>query len=892
MGHSFCTSDTRLLRLTPLVQSTTDPTEAQSSARKQLALSNQPRREVRSSGFGPKAAARNMYEYEETRKQIALKDFVLLETPATRNDSHLERKNSKRAKKMLLGGFFQKGRDGGGKVVTVGKKTNDGKSYLQIVVDEVKMERERREQDQEEQQDTNRECRSELRTGEERSTGEGQTAKTNLTDMRTTDASPSNPATEKKVAANDKARPPTQNPEGKTGGKAKAKDKGKNKESASTAEDSSPVRKSFRLLPKPDLGSTGRDLASEGSGILARYGVAADTQNENDGARGPDMKQFIQGKTPERLLSNGIWNPSDDKNQARIHRNHTPGLDPTVDNQWSTPGLLKTSERSATNPAPRPWIQAASQTRLQVQDPAQDATPGPSKKPEDQKSPRCSQHIPSGPWPKNNLPTTPQHSAQSSVNQAWPTDALLMTPQHSAQNSIETKKSPCSTLKHSRAPSAFSAHGSIVDDGQSDVGSIEIMNAQSAEIVRASGVAGFYSRSTVKLPKPGPAPTRALPSLPEGHDGLAGVLGGATSGSPSRMAAESPLERPRVKVPPGSPTSKYRYSPCKSPTPKLPLMSIEPDGTLEKQRKLSDSSPTLPGPKSAGSASWNSSFHGETTTTMLERAQIQRVRSSQTLEERGLQGTQPDQPSVEVVPSNLRYNWKEANNREGSFHPSARYNPGIAFHPVTTEVSNLKMVQKGLSSPLGSIHQQTVCRLSPIILVNEQVPTTALAPLGQSRNDTTNSLERFEDGGVVRKKDVSQKPPEAAPGSEDKERFQHEKADIFLEAWPKPRAKSRDSNDTTNRVSVSDHHFFTNSKDLESKLDARISALERKNTILLRVVMAVLDESGSLSGPSGGDHSSGLSSTSSLYGSRESRLEAKFDAVLSFLQENKRLSTE
>lgn len=845
---------------------------------------------MRSSGFAHSGAELDIYEFAATREQTALREFLRWETPAaTTNDGLLERKDSNRMKKALLGGLFQKGKNAGVKGVTVGRKTSDGKRYFQIVVDEVEMERQRKERDQGTQQAKNREMRIGVEKREEVWTGEEPPAKKNLAQVRSKMNTHHLGTTVEQRVMNSEALPPTRDPVGKTGWGSKTKDKGKTKENINPEEDSPPAG-TFRLLPKPDIGSTGRDLASEGSGILARFGVAADTKIDNN-SLGLETKGFSQGDIRERQVPNGVWIQGDqNSNQARKLKSQTSGFVSTIDNQWSMPGLSKTTEPSAPGPASKPWPKAAAVVQPGVQDPVHDLKSRPSTTPEVQRTLQCSQDGPTGSWPKDTTPTTPQHSAQSSITQTWPTDVLLVTPQHSAHNSLETKKSPCSTLKHSKAASAFSAHGSSVDDGQSEVGSVEIMNAQSAEIVRAPGVAGFYTRGTAKLSKPGPAPTRALPSLPEGHDGPAGVYGRANGGNPARIGAEPTLERSPVKVQPSSPTGKYRYSPCKTPAPKLLVMPVEPDGTAENQRMLSDSSPNLRGSTLAVHARRKCSLGGEMNAAMLEQAQLQRVRSTNALKGRDLQRHYSNQTNIEAGQPRP-HKETDAKSQDVNLLSSARYSPGIPDHPITKETMNVNLTETGPSLRVGSSDQSTTCKMSPIILVSEQVPTIDFASLDRS-NHITSGFERSGKCGILqRAHDNSKKSLEATSGSEVKEQSQRENPGMIPEAWPKPR-KSGGSNDTTNHVSVSDQHSFTNTKDHESKLEARISALERKNTILLRVVMAVLDESGNLGGASGGDRSSGLSSTSSLYGSRESRLEAKFDAVLSFLQENKRLSSE
>lgn len=894
--------------------------------------SHPPKRKVRSSGFAHGGAELDIYEFAATREQTALREFLRWETPTVtvNNDGLLlERKDSKNTKKKaLLGGLFHKGsRNAGVKGVTVGRKTSDGKKYFQIVVDEVEMERQRKERDLGGQQQTKNggEMEPLIRNGigsgsgkkeAERKGEEGLPAKKKISvQVRGKTDTPHHPAaiaatTVGQRETNGNTHPPTHHPASKTGWKSKTKDKGKTKENKiinQGNDQNSGAAGTFRLLPKPDIGSTGRDLASEGSGILAQFGVAANTKNDNNNSsnnhgRGLDTRDFVQGQMTNRRVPNGgVRIPVDeDRNEPRkVKSQASSGFVPTISLWSNMPGHSKTTtaEHSASSPTSKPWSEAAAAAiaaaRPGVHDPKQDLKPSrPSSKPDVQRTLQCSQDDPTGSLPKDTTTsTTPHHSTQSSITQTWPADVLPVTPQHSAHNSLETKKSPCSTLKHSRAASAFSAHGSSIDDGQSEVGSVEIMNAQSAEIVRAPGVAGFYARGTAKLPKPGPAPTRALPSLPEGHDGPGAILARANGESQGRIAAEPALQRSPIKIPPSSPTGKYRYSPCKSPAPKIPTMSVEPDVTVENQRILSGSSPTVPGSISAVHARRKGSLDGEMNAVMLEQAQLQRVRSTNALKGRDLQKHYSNQTNNEVDQQKLHNNIN-AKDQDVSLLPSARYSPRIPAHPNIQKTVHVNLMETRPSSRPESSDQRTACKVSPIIVVSEQVPTIECASLGRKSN-ITNGLEGLQREGILHTaQDNSKKPPEAKSGSEDTEQFLVKTPGMIHEAWPNPRVKSGGSNDTNNHVSISDQHSFTNSKDHESKLEARISALERKNTILLRVVMAVLDESGNLGGPSGGDRSSGLSSTSSLYGSRESRLEAKFDAVLSFLQENKRLSTE
>ncbi len=890
MGHSFCPGDAPLPRLTPLVQHNPGKTEVPAAAATTQALSSHPpKRRVRSSGFAHRGAKLDIYEYAASREQTALRDFLRGEAPTVSNDGVLERKDSKRVKKALLGGLFHKGKNAGLNEVAVRRKTSDGKKYFQIVVDEVEMERERREREQGGGQQK-KSGERETRTGKEDDRkGEGRPVKTTVEQVCNVDAHHSEVVADQ-TGLSGGMHPPKQDPEGKTGAKAKTKGKSKTKPNINPGETGSPVR-TFRLLPKPDLGSTGRDLASEGSGILARFGVAADTKNEG-GTGAPDTKDSTHDETQDRHFPMAIRDQRDKStHQVAMAQKHVSGSVPMVNNLWPNPDFSKASERSAPPHPPEAWSDAAISTLLQ--DPTQESIPHPSTKLDMQRSPRCSESSPTLPWPKNTIPITPQHSAHNSITQAWHTDAVPITPQHSAQNSIETKKSPSSTLKHSRGPSGLSAHGSIVDDGQSDVGSIEIMNAQSAEIVRVPGVAGLYARGAAKLPKPGPAPTRALPSLPEGHDGPGGVLGRVNGGSQSRMGTESALERSPVKLPPSSPNGKYRYSPCKSPAPKPLAMPVEPVGAPDNRQNASDLSTAVPSSTSAIQGRRNCSLVGEMNAAMLEQTHIQRVRSTNQLKGRDLQRLYSDQASMDVLQPRVCHDEREGKTKEVSFLPSASYTPSIAHQPITKEVVNPNRKEIGTSSRVRSSNQGTACTISPIIVVSEQAPMSTHASLARNNRDTRNAPGKPEEVGILRAaQEVATNSPRLPPGSEDKDGSHQRNLDTSPEFGARRSAKSRGSNDTTNHLPASDQLSFTDNRDLESKFEARLSALEKKNTMLLRVIMTLLDESGTLSAPSGGDRSSGLSSTSSLYGSRESRLEAMFDAVLSFLQENKRLSGE
>ncbi|KAL8998977.1 MAG: hypothetical protein Q9169_002083 [Polycauliona sp. 2 TL-2023] len=136
--------------------------------------------------------------------------------------------------------------------------------------------------------------------------------------------------------------------------------------------------------------------------------------------------------------------------------------------------------------------------------------------------------------------------------------------------------SPISPIESSPAKSGRSG----IDEYQSDAESGKIMNAQRAEFIHGQGAYAYHhSSSSRQPPKPGPAPTRALPSLPEGHDGgtpksviagktpekqnmvLSSELASGCGSSPKQKQQHPPKSSPPKKG------HRYRLSPVKNTVP-------------------------------------------------------------------------------------------------------------------------------------------------------------------------------------------------------------------------------------------------------------------------------------------------------------------------------------
>lgn len=139
-----------------------------------------------------------------------------------------------------------------------------------------------------------------------------------------------------------------------------------------------------------------------------------------------------------------------------------------------------------------------------------------------------------------------------------------------------------------QASSTISGTDSCAEDVQSEIDPGEIMNARSAEVIHAQGAFGYHTRPSQKPPRSGPAPTRALPSLPEGHDSAvptaAKIESNALLPTTSRPAAATSPKTKKPKSPPKG--HRYRLSPIKNNIRReasCPTLELKPSPNLTEQ---------------------------------------------------------------------------------------------------------------------------------------------------------------------------------------------------------------------------------------------------------------------------------------------------------------------
>ena len=406
----------------------------------------------------------------------------------------------------------------------------------------------------------------------------------------------------------------------------------------------------------------------------------------------------------------------------------------------------------------------------------------------------------------------------SSQEPARPSLALPL-PLHQHQV-LGTKISPAINAQ-SKAPSIVSAE-SAAEDIQSDTSSGVVANAQSAVFVKVP-------------PQPGPAPLTPLPSLPEGLDSFVPATPRARQWSQKIASPESsPPKAPPQKSPA---RSQYKlYPSTDNSTSKRPGSPIRMNAATEPEQSMFRQSPPLRSKRRG--ISFPRSHHLPTSMSVgtlddLEQWNSERAENTRQQKLRDLACMRSRKTTVEEVETKTR----NAENGE-DYHeddaklPSPRNYCNSARFPLG---------HRPQPSPLNNLNDTRMQhKLSPIIVIAEQEPISPVqrAP-SQKPQLSRNSLDGHPLGF---------KPTSSAlqrPESESKVR------PVSSHSMPVPRpVASRVPSPHvspllggSSRRSV--HHCSMHEL---SGLEARLSAMERKNAMLERAFLAVLNATAAFGG--------------------------------------------
>ena len=396
---------------------------------------------------------------------------------------------------------------------------------------------------------------------------------------------------------------------------------------------------------------------------------------------------------------------------------------------------------------------------------------------------------------------------------------------------LGTKTSPAINY-HSKAPSIVSAE-STAEDIQSDASSGVVFNAQSAVFIKVP-------------PQPGPAPLTPLPSLPEGLDNLTPFRPKAIPSSPN---AASPKRSPPKVLPQKSPArSQYRLYPSVDCSPPKRSSSPNPmDPATEEVTQLSprlhlkkrDCSLTRAGylitngsdGKLDEPEQWNKKRADKTRQTKLR--DLDRMRPQNTM-------IAEVEPVAQDTVNGKTYN----DGAAGLPHPVDSYSSEtltVKPRPQASQVSKVSAsttLQYRDSSTLSQ-------KLSPIIVIAEQEPTSQgrQGPSLDSHFNRDNNDERIQDSKINRFLTILPHP--TCPTLQESD-GKSKARPVSSHSLPVPHLLT--SQATTGYLAPplrepSCHLFHHSPTHETSVLEARLSAMERNNSMLVRAFLAVLNTS-------------------------------------------------
>ncbi|MCJ1375127.1 hypothetical protein MMC20_006361 [Loxospora ochrophaea] len=416
---------------------------------------------------------------------------------------------------------------------------------------------------------------------------------------------------------------------------------------------------------------------------------------------------------------------------------------------------------------------------------------------------------------------------------------------------------------HSSKPSTAV---SLAEGVSSDTSSGIIMSAQSVETTRVSS-ASYCDANPRKPPKPGPAPTRALPSLPEGLD---------SSDTMKRLSAGSSKGASRAKT--SSPTSVTSV-PSRSPARSY---NSAPANMINRQDELSRKSPVFQGVfqsstspnhmKGSSSRSSDGALSWGMTNEDLTKWRTRRVQSTKVLKKRDWERTRARGGSSPLE------NTTEDDSDERSdviILPSIE---GVSkFQPVSAR--NLshhreKQACSATSEPQGEWWQQARNLASVMVVVDEK-PVAI--------NDPGNAVSAGEGPGQVQshlsQDSLHSVPASQQPSSNSSHGVSSDAAsslnahqDTHQKRFSEVRPQTVDSQPLSPGTSY-------NTTEFEARIEARFLAFERRTMLLEAALLAVISTSATLgTSPrnSYGDRSSG---TNSLYAPLDSKLEGMLSSL-------------
>lgn len=451
-----------------------------------------------------------------------------------------------------------------------------------------------------------------------------------------------------------------------------------------------------------------------------------------------------------------------------------------------------------------------------------------------------------------------------------PTAQSPKTPRSSFEEPHKELQASPISKSYSKPPSVQSITNSIADDAQSEASIGVVSMAQSAEVVRA----GFHNSGGHKFPKPGPAPTGALPSLPEGLDSKIDIVylpsiennvGHALQSSPTRAIPRSPAKKKRYRPLDDAineDTAKLLRAQTKS-RPKhasqLQNMGTSPKLDLEEPcENVLTQGDTLRGHEEARE-SWRQI-----------RAQSRKALKLRDMDRLRIQDDRIGQPDQSTTAGALDKEVRPKAAKMKESYSSPALLPGYQATTFQPRASDL------VSKP-DKPDSRSRSQISPVLVLAEHDPIQ-LSSNTMSEYPNSSSCAHQQTPTKDSKSFLSPSLPSLPSSDEDSAKRR---------TVPPANSNSSSRHSTTpstkttacNRTSC--YHpqtYHTELSDLEFRLSARITELEKKNAMLINAFVAVINTSAGLAGvdqspapfshegsaSNGGYRSSGLSGGSGM----------------------------
>ena len=440
------------------------------------------------------------------------------------------------------------------------------------------------------------------------------------------------------------------------------------------------------------------------------------------------------------------------------------------------------------------------------------------------------------------------------------------------------------------------------EDIYSDNSSVVVSNAQSAILIRSGGASNNHTRTP---PQPGPAPTRALPSLPEGQAPLTPrLLSESDQPSPERLLP--------IKVPPKSP-ARYRYTPMDAnDPPRKPEVSPPKVVTTEAKETKSSSvvAPTKPAREQSQSVAFEKvqSLPKSMSVGDIEKRQQQRVETIKVIKARDMARMKTREAAVEesepdtIAGANTEVGSGGANREvrhEGLVllpSPTDLDDSTSAPFPCFAEHHDSQLSRLSASTTLLHRTSSTLSRpysqnLSPIIVVAEQEPVCPRVSIQRSHSQKSHSTTENQRHPLTLKSmnglrpfpfPATSKPlaPSLHFPSNDERDLEIESRPSSAHSMPQPTTTSYSNNTNpirpraptpfstslmhaqslakrssqSQRSSTSMHNIDAHmdagtDRGLHlSELEARIEAVERKSLLLEKALLAAVDGAAGLEG--------------------------------------------